>query len=108
MSKSVLYYSDPTWGNHPAIFQCAGFTAEKYPYWDAATKGLNFDAMLAHIKQAPDKSVYLLHPIAHNPTGVDPTTDQWKQIMEVCKGAWEEGDWCPFVRGMGRWRGVPL
>jgi len=79
-----IYYSDPTWGNHPTIFQKSGMVAETYPYWDAQKKGLRFDDMLNHMKNAPDGSVYLLHPCAHNPTGVDPSMAQWQQILDVC------------------------
>merc|ERR1712137_885916 len=80
-----VFYSDPTWGNHPTIFEKAGFVAEKYPYYDPATKKVKFDEWLAHLNSQPDGSLYLIHPCAHNPTGVDPTADQWRQIVDVCK-----------------------
>lgn len=79
-----VYYSDPTWGNHPTIFEKAGMVAEKYPYWDAVTRGLQFDAWLAHLNAAPEGSLYLFHACAHNPTGVDPTEAQWKILVEAC------------------------
>jgi aspartate aminotransferase len=80
-----VYISNPTWANHRSIFSRAGFKVEEYPYWDAETKGLAFDAMLNCFRNAPAKSILLLHPCAHNPTGVDPTMEQWKQICQVAK-----------------------
>lgn len=82
---SKIYVSDPTWGNHPACFQTEGLAVEYYPYWNAETRSLKFEQFLAHVKSAPNGSAYLLHACAHNPTGVDPTVDQWKQIMAVFK-----------------------
>jgi len=81
----VVYMSDPTWGNHPTIFQKAGHKVEKYPYWDAATRGFNFDGMVKHMESAPEGAAYLFHPVAHNPTGVDPTFEQWAKIIELCQ-----------------------
>jgi len=80
-----IYMSDPTWGNHPTIFQKAGLTVEKHPYYDPSTRGFNFDGMIAHMESAEEGSAYLLHACAHNPTGVDPTMEQWEKIIEVCK-----------------------
>jgi len=85
LKKNSIYVSDPTWANHSAIFQRAGFAVETYPYWNAEKRDFRFEEMVAHLKAAPDGSVYLLHACAHNPTGVDPTADQWKVIMEACK-----------------------
>jgi aspartate aminotransferase len=84
--NSPLYISNPTWGNHRAIFTNAGFAdVREYPYWDPATKGLNIEALLQCFKDAPTKSILVLHPCAHNPTGIDPTMEQWKHIAEVVK-----------------------
>ena len=78
------YYSDPTWGNHGLIFKNAGFTdLRKYRYWDAQRKCLDFDGFIEDLENAPAKAVIILHACAHNPTGVDPTKDQWKKIAEV-------------------------
>jgi len=82
---TTIYYSNPTWGNHLAIFTAAGLPSAKYRYWDAAGRCLNLSGMLADLRAAPSGSVVLLHACAHNPTGVDPTRDQWKQIAAVCK-----------------------
>lgn len=80
---SALWVSDPTWDNHVALFRGAGFKTNTYPYYDAKTGGLRFDAMLATLAALPEKSVVLLHPCCHNPTGVDPTREQWQQITDV-------------------------
>ena len=80
---SEIWVSDPTWDNHIALFTAAGFKVNSYPYYDAATGGLRFDAMLANLAALPAKSIVLLHPCCHNPTGVDPSPEQWTQIIEV-------------------------
>lgn len=80
---TTIWISDPTWANHGNIFTAAGLTVKTYAYFDPATNGLNFDAMLDAIKQIPAGDVVLLHGCCHNPTGVDPTTEQWEQIGEV-------------------------
>jgi aspartate aminotransferase len=79
-----VYVSAPTWGNHPTIFQKAGCTVEKYPYWDEKSRGFDFAGMMAHMDSAERGSAYLLHPCAHNPTGVDPTQEQWDKIIAKC------------------------
>uniref|UniRef100_A0A2P2HWP0 Aspartate aminotransferase n=1 Tax=Hirondellea gigas TaxID=1518452 RepID=A0A2P2HWP0_9CRUS len=84
LKYNTFYYSDPTWGNHRMIFLHAGFTeAKQYRYWDGESRGLDLVGMLEDLGNAPANSVILLHACAHNPTGVDPTHDQWKQIAEV-------------------------
>lgn len=84
LGSTTFYFSTPTWGNHKTIFLDAGFTeAKAYRYWDGATRGLDLEGMLADLSAAPPKSVVILHSCAHNPTGVDPTEDQWKQIADV-------------------------
>ncbi|KAL1413377.1 aspartate transaminase aat1 [Vanrija albida] len=83
-NKSI-YLPTPTWGNHNAIAKRAGLTAEKYRYFDPATVGLNFEALKEDIKAAPEGSVILLHACAHNPTGVDPTQEQWKELSQIFK-----------------------
>merc|ERR1719361_1245963 len=88
-----IWISDPTWGNHIPIFEHMGFTVKKYPYWDAEKKGLALEKMLDAMKNAPDNSVMLLHATAHNPTGVDPTLEQWKQISDAVM---KKGHFCAF------------
>lgn len=78
-----VYLSNPTWANHNQIFSNVSIPIATYPYFSKETKGLDFDGMKSAILGAPDKSVILLHACAHNPTGVDPTLDQWKEIAEI-------------------------
>ena len=80
-----LYVSNPTWGNHNKVFGAAGLQVRQYRYFDKKTKGLDFNGMIADLRQATPGSTVLLHTCAHNPTGVDPTLDQWKEIARVCK-----------------------
>jgi aspartate aminotransferase len=85
-SAHEIWCSDPTWGNHPAIFRKAGMTPRVYPYWNPETKGINIDGMLECLRtQASEGSMVLLHACAHNPTGVDPTREQWAEIARVMK-----------------------
>ena len=81
--NSVVAISDPSWENHRAIFENAGFEVVDYPYYNDETKGLNLEAMLQSLKQLPEKSIIILHACCHNPTGIDPTLEQWQQIIEV-------------------------
>ncbi|KXN68602.1 aspartate aminotransferase [Conidiobolus coronatus NRRL 28638] len=83
LPKTPILVSKPTWGNHHSIFKTAGFEIIDYPYFDAKTKGLAIDGMLSTIQNAPNGSIVLLHACAHNPTGVDPSQDQWKQIADL-------------------------
>lgn len=80
--KSV-WMSDPTWANHSHIFAAAGLKTATYPYFDAATNSLDFDAMLAGLSNIPSGDIVLLHACCHNPTGIDPTPEQWSQIGDV-------------------------
>ncbi|WP_340618284.1 amino acid aminotransferase [Xenorhabdus entomophaga] len=82
---SEVWCSDPTWENHAAIFAGAGIKVNYYPYFDDKTKGVKFDEMLATFKQLPAKSIILLHPCCHNPTGSDLNNDQWDQVVQVAK-----------------------
>ncbi|TRM61888.1 pyridoxal phosphate-dependent transferase [Schizophyllum amplum] len=79
------FISDPTWVNHFNIFRNVGVEPLTYPYYDPKTIGLDFDGFLGAVKSAPLKSVILLHACAHNPTGVDPTHEQWEAIASVMK-----------------------
>lgn len=81
----TVYVSNPTWANHNQIFTNVGLPIAQYPYFDKKTKGLDIGGMLKAIKDAPDGSIILLHACAHNPTGVDPTDDQWRQIAELIR-----------------------
>jgi aromatic-amino-acid transaminase len=77
--------SDPSWENHRALFESAGFNVGQYPYYDAATRGLNFKAMLAALQQARPGTIVVLHACCHNPTGCDLSPSQWAQVIETVK-----------------------
>jgi len=83
--NSTIFKSSPTWGNHRKVFLKAGLNQADYRYFDKATKGLDIAGMLEDLNNAPERSIVLLHACAHNPTGVDPTKDQWRQVMNVMK-----------------------
>jgi len=83
--ESGVWVSDPTWDNHRSMFEGTGIKVSTYPYYDAATGGLKFDAMLATISDLPARSVVLLHACCHNPTGVDLTPAQWQALIPVLK-----------------------
>lgn len=83
MPGATVYISNPTWPNHKNIFALAGVKWETYRYFDPASVGLDFEGMLADIRAAPAGSVILLHGCAHNPTGIDPTKEQWAQIADA-------------------------
>ncbi len=78
-----LFISDPSWENHRAIFEYAGHTVNTYPYYDAPTHGVNFDAMLGALGKLPAGSITVLHACCHNPTGVDLTPPQWEKVIEA-------------------------
>ncbi|MBA4217967.1 MAG: aromatic amino acid aminotransferase [Methylibium sp.] len=80
---SRIYLSDPTWDNHRAVFEGSGHCCETYPYYDPATGGVRFDALLAAFQALPARSVVLMHACCHNPTGVDLTPDQWRALVPV-------------------------
>lgn len=82
-AEKCIYLSDPTWPNHYAIHETAGFKTKTYRYYNPETRQLNFDGMYEDLMNMPDGSVVLLHAVAHNPTGVDPTEEQWRKIADV-------------------------
>lgn len=83
--ESQVWVSNPTWDNHRAIFEGAGFKVNTYPYFNQDTRGLDFDGMLATLQGLAANSIVLLHPCCHNPTGVDLSQAQWQQVIEVVK-----------------------
>ncbi len=78
-----LWISDPSWENHQAVFEYAGFKVGAYPYYDPATHGVVFDDMMAALQKLPAGAVAVLHACCHNPTGVDLTPGQWEKVIEV-------------------------
>jgi aspartate aminotransferase len=80
-----VHISDPSWGNHAGILKTCGIPSKPYRYLDRASQTLDFDGMLADINAAAPRSVFLLHACAHNPTGIDPTPEQWSLISKAIK-----------------------
>ena len=82
---NIIYQPNPTWGNHVPIFKDSGMQVAQYRYYDPATRGLDLKGLLEDMDKVPDGSAFLLHACAHNPTGVDPTHAQWKEISSLMK-----------------------
>jgi len=83
--NATVLISDPSWENHRALFQNAGFKVDTYPYYDAAKRGVNFDGMIAALNAAAAGTVVVLHACCHNPTGYDITPAQWDQVVAAVK-----------------------
>jgi aromatic-amino-acid transaminase len=83
--KAKVLISDPSWENHRALFLQAGFEVDSYPYYDAAARGIRFDAMLAALQAAAAGTVVVLHACCHNPTGYDLDASQWAQVVQTVK-----------------------
>ncbi|OAY53769.1 aspartate aminotransferase, cytoplasmic isoform X2 [Manihot esculenta] len=81
----TIFIPAPTWGNHIKVFTLAGLNVKTYRYYDPATRGLDFHGLLEDLGAAPAGSIVLLHACAHNPTGVDPTPEQWEQIRQLIR-----------------------
>ena len=77
--------SAPSWENHRALFEGAGFKVSTYPYYDAASRGLNFAGMCAALRAAPAGTIVALHACCHNPTGVDMNLEQWREVAKICE-----------------------
>lgn len=80
---ATVWISEPTWPNHPSVFQSAGLKLATYPYFDAKTNGVDFEAMLATLRTIPAGDVLLLHGCCHNPTGVDLSPEQWRAVADI-------------------------
>lgn len=86
MNYKVVYYSKPTWGNHLNIFKYAGCDdIRPYRYWDPINRRIDFDGMTEDLRAAPENSIIIFHACAHNPTGIDPTDEQWKILADICE-----------------------
>ena len=83
--NSKVYISDPSWENHRALFESAGFVVENYPYYDAATRGVNFAGMKACLSSLEAGSIIILHACCHNPTGADLSDAQWQEVVDSCR-----------------------
>ncbi|MCI0332078.1 MAG: aspartate/tyrosine/aromatic aminotransferase [Planctomycetes bacterium] len=84
--KATVWFTQPTWPNHPQIFAAAGVPTKSFPYFDAKTNRLAFGEALAAIEKMPAGDVILLHGCCHNPTGIDPTPDEWKKLADAVYG----------------------
>jgi aromatic-amino-acid transaminase len=91
--QAQVLISDPSWENHRALFEGAGFRVESYPYYDAARRDIDFPAMLGALKSAPAGSIVVLHACCHNPTGYDITAEQWSEVVATVKA----GALVPFL-----------
>jgi aromatic-amino-acid transaminase len=85
LPSSEVWISDPSWENHQALFESAGFKVRAYPYYDAKTHGLNFKGMLGALQAMAPGSIAVLHACCHNPTGVDLERDHWNQVLDVVR-----------------------
>jgi len=88
-----IWLSQPTWANHSKIFQSAGLEIITYPYFDPSKNEIAFEAMIESLKQVKNGDIVLLHGCCHNPTGVDPSAEQWKEIGDLS----EKTGWIPLV-----------
>jgi aspartate aminotransferase/aromatic-amino-acid transaminase len=85
LGKRTIWVSNPTWANHQGIFRSADLEIENYPYYDPQTHGLNLEGMITVLEDIPENDVVLFHACCHNPTGVDPSADDWETIAKICK-----------------------
>jgi aromatic-amino-acid transaminase len=83
--NAKVWISNPSWENHRALFEAAGFAVEAYPYYDAKTHGLEFKGMTAALEALPAGAIVVLHACCHNPTGVDLNPEQWGRVIEIVK-----------------------
>ena len=102
VGQSVVHMSAPTWANHAPLLGGSGLKLASYPYYDAASGGVDFDRMTQALAALPSGSVVLLHASCHNPTGADLTDAQWRELLPVFK----RGALLPFIdmayQGLGR------
>jgi len=93
LPHASIWTSKPTWANHPAVFAAAGLQVKNYAYLDSTGTSLDFEAMINSLQEIPAGDAVCLHACCHNPTGVDPSTEQWQQIANVIR----ERDLLPLV-----------
>ncbi|HEU4621939.1 MAG TPA: aminotransferase class I/II-fold pyridoxal phosphate-dependent enzyme, partial [Burkholderiaceae bacterium] len=85
LPNSVVAISDPSWENHRALFEAAGFKVQTYRYYDETRHGLDFAGMTASLRALAPRSVVVLHACCHNPTGADLTIEQWQEVVEIVR-----------------------
>ncbi|HOJ68005.1 MAG TPA: amino acid aminotransferase [Candidatus Hydrogenedentes bacterium] len=88
-----IWMSDPTWANHPAVFQAAGHTVAKYPYYDPDRKDIRWNAFIDTLRAIPREDVVLLHGCCHNPSGMDLTPAQWSEVAHIAA----DRGWLPLI-----------
>ncbi|MBU0809882.1 MULTISPECIES: amino acid aminotransferase [Pseudomonas] len=93
LPDATVAISDPSWENHRALFESAGFPVRNYRYYDAFSNGVNRGGLLEDLKNLPVRSIVVLHACCHNPTGVDLTLDDWKAVLEILR----EREHVPFL-----------
>ncbi|PPC77790.1 aromatic amino acid aminotransferase [Pokkaliibacter plantistimulans] len=93
LPDATVAISNPSWENHRALFESAGFNVENYPYYDATSNGSDIKGMLEKLNSLPARSIIVLHACCHNPTGVDLSNDEWKLVLEVLQAR----DHVPFL-----------
>lgn len=93
LPDAVVAISDPSWQNHRALFEAAGFSVQNYRYYDAARQGVDLEGMLEDLRQLPRQSIIVLHACCHNPTGVDLSIEQWQAVLKVL----QECEHVPFL-----------
>lgn len=84
LSSSKIWISNPTWANHNGVFSAAGLETAQYGYYNAESKDKDFNAMVDSLNQAAAGDIVLLHGCCHNPTGIDPTEDEWEVLAKLC------------------------
>jgi len=85
LPAATVFISDPSWENHLALFESAGFPVQSYPYYDAETRGVNFAAMKAKLSALPAGAIVVLHACCHNPTGADLSEGEWREVVDVVR-----------------------
>lgn len=88
-----FWISTPTWANHKGIFSAAGFGLQQYAYYNAQSRGLDFEGLLSNLKKVPSGDVVVLHACCHNPSGVDLENEQWKEVASIAA----KSGWIPFL-----------
>jgi len=93
LDTGTVWLSNPTWANHKGIFNAAGLETSSYAYFDSSTLSLDYPSFIESLKSIPSGDVVILHACCHNPTGADPSPEQWDEIIEVAAA----GGWIPLL-----------
>lgn len=107
--EATVWMPDPTWANHAAIFEGAGLRVDHYPYYDGSTGGFDLDGAIATLGKLPAGDIVLLHPCCHNPTGVDPSHEEWHALFDTIaqRGLLPFFDTWPTRASLGAWTRTP-